>query len=64
VVLTGRPNLAAVELMLGSYGYEGERLSDWPRLLADNPGAVIGCRDYADRRITLRCRRADDDSAA
>lgn len=35
-VLTGRPNLAAIRLMLGCYGYEVERLSDWPRLLADN----------------------------
>jgi ubiquinone/menaquinone biosynthesis C-methylase UbiE len=64
-VLTGRPNLAAIRLMLGCYGYEVERLSDWPRLLADNPEAVSGCRDYAaGRRITLRCRRAEDDSAA
>ncbi len=63
-VLTGRPNLAAIRLMLGCYGYEVERFSDWPRLLADNP-EVKGCPDYAvGRRITLRCRKADDDSAA
>jgi hypothetical protein len=63
-VLTGRPNLAAIRLMLGCYGYEVERLSDWPRLLADNP-QMKACRDYAiGRRITLRCRKVDDDSAA
>jgi hypothetical protein len=63
-VLTGRPNLEAIKLMLGYYGYEVERFSDWPRLLADNP-EVKACRDYAiGRRITLRCRKTDDDSAA
>jgi hypothetical protein len=62
-VLTGRPNLAAIRLMLGYYGYEVERLSDWPRLLADNP-EVKGVRDYeTGRRITLRCRKADDSAA-
>jgi hypothetical protein len=62
-VLTGRPNLAAIEMMLGAYGYEIERFSDWPRVLADNP-QVTGCRDYAiGRRITLRCRRTDEPTA-
>ena len=63
-VLTGRPNLEAIKLMLGCYGYEVERFSDWPRLLADNP-EVKSCGDYAvGRRITLRCRQAEDDSTA
>jgi Methyltransferase domain len=63
-VLTGRPNLSAIRLMLGCYGYEVERLSDWARLLADNP-EVKACGDYAvGRRITLRCRKAGGDSAA
>ena len=61
-VLTGRPNLAALEMMLDSYGYEIERFSDWPRLLADNP-EVTSCRDYAiGRRITVRCRRTGGDA--
>lgn len=61
-VLTGRPNLAAIKKILACYGYEIERFSDWPRLLADNP-EVKGCRDYAiGRRVTLRCRKAGDDS--
>jgi hypothetical protein len=63
-VLTGRPNLAAIRLMLDCYGYEVERLSDWPRLLADNPG-LKGCQDYAaGSRLTLRCARVEEDSAA
>jgi hypothetical protein len=63
-VLTGRPNLAVIRLMLGCYGYEVERLSDWPRLLADNPEALNGCPDYAaGRRVTLRCRRAGEPAA-
>ena len=62
-VLTGRPNLAAIRIMLACYGYEIERFSDWPRLLADNP-EVRGCRDYAiGRRITLRCRPSGEDLA-
>ena len=63
-VLTGRPNLAAIKKILACYDYEIERFSDWPRLLADNP-EVKGCRDYAiGRRVTLRCRKAGDDSTA
>lgn len=62
-VLTGRPNLAAIGTMLACYGYEIDRFSDWPRILADNP-EVKGCRDYAiGRRVTLRCRRTDEDAA-
>jgi predicted nicotinamide N-methyase len=62
-VLTGRPNLAAMKLMLDCYGYEVERLSDWPRVLADNPG-VKGVHKYATgRRITMRCRKTDHDAA-
>ena len=54
-VLLGRPNLAAIRIMLGAYGYRVERLSDWAGLLRDNPGAG-GCDDYATgKRITARC---------
>lgn len=54
-VLVGRPNLAAIQTMLGAYGYRVERLSDWARLLRDNPG-TDNCGDYANgRRITARC---------
>jgi Methyltransferase domain len=54
-VLVGRPNLAAIQTMLGAYGYRVERLSDWAGLLRDNPG-TDNCDDYANgRRITVRC---------
>ncbi len=54
-VLVGRPNLAAIRIMLGAYGYRVERLSDWAGLLRDNPGTE-NCDDYAnERRITIRC---------
>lgn len=55
-VLVGRPNLAAIRTMLGAYGYEVERLSDWAGLLRDNPPTPADCADYANqRRITARC---------
>lgn len=55
LVLTGRPNLAAIRIMLQSYGYRVERLSDWASLLRDNAG-LDACHDYAEQsRITLRC---------
>jgi hypothetical protein len=54
-VLIGRPNLAAIQTMLGAYGYQAERLSDWAGLLRDNPGTK-NCDDYANgKRITVRC---------
>jgi hypothetical protein len=54
-VLVGRPNLAAIQTMLGAYGYQVERLSDWAGLLRDNPGTE-NCADYTnERRITVRC---------
>jgi hypothetical protein len=57
-VLVGRPNLAAIRIMLAAYGYRVERLSDWAGLLRDNPGAD-DCADYAiGKRITVRCINA------
>jgi len=57
-ILVGRPNLAAIQTMVGAYGYRVERLSDWAGLLRDNPGTE-NCGDYAsERRITIRCIKA------
>jgi len=57
-VLVGRPNLAAIQVMLGAYGYRVERLSDWAGLLRDNP-TTEDCGDYANqKRITVRCVNA------
>jgi Methyltransferase domain len=63
-VLVGRPNLAAIQTMLGAYGYRVERLSDWQGLLRDNPGTE-NCGDYAnERRITIRCASTTSAPAA
>jgi hypothetical protein len=57
-VLVGLPNLAAIQTMLGAYGYRVERLSDWAGLLRDNHTSE-DFADYAnERRITLRCVNA------
>jgi len=57
-VLVGRPNLAAIQTMLETYGYRIERHSDWAGLLRDNP-TTEDFADYANqRRITLRCVNA------
>ncbi len=53
-VLTGRPTVAALEVMASVYGFSLEAETDWPRLLADNPTAT-GIGDYREgRRTTLR----------
>ena len=53
-VLTGYPSAAALELMLGAYGFDLQRWSDWGGLLRDNPG-WDNCNDYRlQRRITAR----------
>ncbi|HEU5035367.1 MAG TPA: class I SAM-dependent methyltransferase [Nocardioides sp.] len=52
-VLTGRPTLAALELVARTQGYAVERLSDWDGLLRDNPEADQ-VRDYRiGRRATV-----------
>jgi len=57
-VLVGLPNLAAIQTMLGAYGYRVERLSDWAGLLRDSP-RTEDCGDYANqKRITIRCVNA------
>lgn len=57
-VLTGRPTLAALELIARTQGFEPERLSDWDGLLRDNPEADQ-VRDYRiGRRATMRLRRS------
>lgn len=56
-VLTGRPTLAALDLLARSQGFTVERLSDWDGLLRDNPEADQ-VRDYRiGRRATLRLAR-------
>jgi hypothetical protein len=56
LTLVGVPSMPALELMLGVYDFEVERLSDW-EALADEAGAAA-IKVYAEGgRITARCRR-------
>lgn len=56
-VITGRPSLSAMNLMLKSQGFDLDHLSDWDGLLRDNPTATqVG--DYrAGRRLTATYSR-------
>lgn len=56
-VLVGQPNLAAIQQMMGAYGYRYESRSDWRGILQDNPELrrLRDCVDYsAQARLTLR----------
>jgi hypothetical protein len=53
--LVGTPSLRALESILGVYGFEVERYSDWGALLRDNP-ELTGAGGYArGKRVTARC---------
>lgn len=61
-VVTGRPTLPALNLMLESQGFELDRVSDWDGLLRDNPAAT-GINDYrTGRRLTVTYGRRSADS--
>lgn len=52
--VVGIPSVPALELLLDTYDFELERLSDWAALIRDNPSFDPG--GYASgRRITARC---------
>jgi ubiquinone/menaquinone biosynthesis C-methylase UbiE len=56
-VITGRPTLAAMNLMMEAQGFSLDSLSDWDGLLRDNPDATE-VRDYRiGRRLTAAYRR-------
>jgi len=56
-VIVGQPSLRAIRMLLGGYGFEVDRFSDWDGLIRDNPElAGEGLVDYAKRqRLTIRC---------
>lgn len=57
--LSGRPSMAALEKMLGVYGYAVERHADWAAIFRDNPEMTFP--EYAQsRRVSVVCRRTDD----
>ena len=58
-VLTGRPSVAALEKMLGVYGFAVERHADWAAIFRDNPEMTFP--EYSQgRRVSVVCRRTDD----
>jgi predicted nicotinamide N-methyase len=63
IVLVGQPNLEAIEVMMGSYGFATDSISDWPGLLRDNPELVAlgDVKDYVrEDRLTVRCSDASE----
>jgi 2-polyprenyl-3-methyl-5-hydroxy-6-metoxy-1,4-benzoquinol methylase len=55
MTIVGRPSVRALRLLVETYGFELERLSDWDMLIRDNP-ALEHVTDYATgRRVTARC---------
>jgi hypothetical protein len=53
--IVGRPSVAALELLLDTYGFSIEHFSDWGAILRDNPSITRG-RHYArGARVTARC---------
>lgn len=56
-VLSGKPTVAGLELMVRAYGFEVERYSDWAGLTRDNPESADQVGNYLrGRRVTARCR--------
>lgn len=53
-VLTGRPSLAAITLMMEAYGYAFDRLSDWGGILRDNPNCTGVGQYRKQQRTTVR----------
>jgi hypothetical protein len=57
VVVVGRPSLAALRMMVTAYGFELEKVSNWPALVRDNPEFSDGATNYTKgARITERYR--------
>jgi hypothetical protein len=56
MVLSGKPNIRALRLQMGLYGYEIATFSNWPELIRDNPG-MSHIADYEKgTRVTAVCR--------
>lgn len=61
-VLVGQPNMLAIDVMMRSYGFKIDRMSDWAGLLRDNPDLVAlgDVNDYVRGiRATVRCSSSD-----
>jgi hypothetical protein len=54
-VLSGKPNMKALRLMLKAYGFSITNVSDWGSLLRDNPDSEATTIYARGERVTLRC---------
>jgi 2-polyprenyl-3-methyl-5-hydroxy-6-metoxy-1,4-benzoquinol methylase len=53
--IVGRPSLSALALLLDTYDFAIERLSDWPAILRDNPDVARVDQYARGERVTARC---------
>jgi hypothetical protein len=59
-VLSGKPSVTGLEMILGAYGYRIERFSDWAGLARDNPDNAEEFKNYVrGYRVTARCRSSE-----
>jgi Methyltransferase domain len=55
-VLSGKPSVKGLELILSAYGFRVERYSDWAGLARDNPENAEEFKNYVrGYRVTARC---------
>jgi SAM-dependent methyltransferase len=54
-VLSGKPNMKAMRVMLKAYGFTITKVSDWGSLLRDNPDSEAISTYARGERVTLRC---------
>jgi len=56
-VLTGKPSVKGLETIVGAYGFQLERFSDWAGLTRDNPENADEVKNYLrGYRVTARCK--------
>jgi SAM-dependent methyltransferase len=54
-VLSGKPNMKALRVMLKAYGFTITNVSDWGSLLRDNPNSEAIATYARGERVTIRC---------
>jgi hypothetical protein len=56
-VLSGRPSVKGLEMIVSAYGFQLERFSDWAGLTRDNPANAAEFKNYVHGyRVTARCK--------
>jgi hypothetical protein len=56
-VLSGKPTVSGLDMIVGAYGFRLERLSDWAGLTRDNPENADQFKNYVrGTRVTARCK--------